>query len=186
MDENDIRFGDSVATLCYVHPYHLEDAEDAGSLSYDEDEGEYIAPDKDTYDYWVGLDKAIGEAEGLWGQLEAMKWDKYQGLGYYAEENDFEEYDTDEDVCVSLVSALKNEISDIIADARNGEVVRHIEKNMSPFKEFDFINADVIKGKHGYYLKGEGGARTIFGKEYEHGLWARGDGIRCIDAEDWV
>ncbi len=190
MNENTIRFDSEVATLTEISINQLEEASYYNNdISYDDDSGEWIAADKDTFDYWVDLDKALLEATEAWNKLDNMQYrnsykESYNTLGSYAKENGFDDYYCDVQVCLALANDIEGEIKKIVNDAECGEIIRHIEK-MFP-NDFDYLNADVIKGKNGYYLKGEGGARSVFAKQVDNHTYVSGSGLLCIEVTEWA
>ena len=189
MNENTIRFGDDTACLSSVSLNTIKEAEYHGDFSYDEDSDEWIASDEDIFAYWRDIDKALGAAEEAWETLEGMhatdQQEEYPTLWHYANDHGYEDFAYDVHVCDALTDKIREKIASMLLDAEHGEVICHIREHMD--SDFDYLDCDLIKGEHGYYLKGEGGARTIFGEEEEFShCFHSGSGVLLVDRNDWM
>lgn len=77
-----------------------------------------------------------------------------------------------------LVEEIDRLIKEIDEDCANGKVIEHVEEGDG----FDAIVADVVEGKLHTYMRGWGGARTMFAYKDPHheNLYGDGKGIRAI------
>lgn len=148
-------------------------------------------------EWWQKWGKTAEKADRSWKKLNVFLNgyvpEGYKGFPVNGTLDDVSRY-----FCNHLTACDENEIysvrkdivslhRELIRDIRNGKVLKHVEKNMR--SDFDFVNYDIIKGVNGNcYIKGEGGANSIFGKESKTnpGFRTGGSGTFLVSQKDYI